>query len=270
MTGASARILVPVGWTGNEPADASAPVLTRFEAAQRADPLSQLQAHALGVVVAVVPAAVAVFFAVTRRQRIGNGVYEVDSPERAQTAHEWARYVSSGDAADPFSPRHVADLRAAVATIRDVINGRALEHSDYERFLRAHGLGDQAALYLRAAGAIVGGVTLLRDADAPPFEPHELGLLRRLQPLLEHVYVEAHEPSLASDRHGALLMVTLTAREAEVAELVGAGATNAEIARALYMSLGTVKTHLRQIYSKLGVRNRTQLAILLRPPSHDE
>jgi DNA-binding CsgD family transcriptional regulator len=252
---------------GNESREVSAPVLTRFEAAQHADPLSQLQAHALGVVLAVVPAAVAVFFGVTRRQRIGNGVYEVDSPERAQTAHEWARYVSSGGAEDPFSPRHVADLRAAVATIRDVINGLPLEHTAYGHFLRAHGLGDQAALYLRAAGAIVGGVTLMRDADAPPFGPHELGLLRRLQPLLEHVYVEAHEPRLARDRHRAVLLVRLTAREAEVAALVGAGATNAEIGRALYMSLGTVKTHLRQIYSKLGVRNRTQLAILLRPPS---
>ena len=247
----------------------SAPVLTRFEAAQHADPLSRLQAHALGVVVAVVPATVAVFFAVTRRQRIGNGVYEVDSPERAHTAREWARYVSSGDALDPFSPRRMADLTPAVVTLRDLFGAQVFEHTPYGRFLREHGLGDQAALYLRAAGAIVGGVTLMRDADAPPFEPHELGLLRRLQPLLEHVYVEAHEPSLAGDGHRALLLATLTAREAEVAELVGAGATNAEIARALYMSLGTVKTHLRQIYAKLGVRNRTQLAILLRPPSED-
>jgi DNA-binding CsgD family transcriptional regulator len=255
--------------TGNEPADDSAPVLTRFEAAQRADPLSQLQAHALGVVVAVVPAAVAVFFAVTRRQRVGNGVFEVDSPERAHTAREWARYVSRADALDPFSPRRLAGVAAAVVTMRDVVGNDGLERTPYGRFLREHGLGDQAALYLRAAGAIVGGVTLMREADTATFEPHELGLLRRLQPLLEHVYVEAHEPSLAGDGQKALLMATLTAREAEVAELVGAGATNAEIARALYMSLGTVKTHLRQIYSKLGVRNRTQLAILLRPPSED-
>jgi DNA-binding CsgD family transcriptional regulator len=259
---------VPVRRTGNQSGDGFAPVLTRFEAAQRADPLSQLQAHALGVV-AVVPAAVAVFFAVTRRQRIGNGVFEVDSPERAHTAREWARYVSSADALDPFSPRRVADATAAVVTARDVGDGDAFAESAYGRFLRTHGLGDQAALYLRAAGAIVGGVTLMRDADAPAFEPHELGLLRRLHPLLEHVYVEAHEPSLAGDGHKALLMATLTAREAEVAQLVGGGATNAEIARALYMSLGTVKTHLRQIYAKLGVRNRTQLAILLRPPSED-
>jgi DNA-binding NarL/FixJ family response regulator len=121
-------------------------------------------------------------------------------------------------------------------------------------------------MYLRAAGAIVGGIVLIRDHDAQPFAPADLGLLRRLQPLLEHVYVQAREPAEAGDGHQALLMASLTRREAEVAQLVGGGSTNAEIARALYMSLATVKTHLSQIYAKLGVRNRTQLAILLRPP----
>ena len=57
----------------------------------------------------------------------------------------------------------------------------------------------------------------------------------------------------------------LTAREAEVAQLVAVGATNAEIARALSVSLATVKTHLTQIYAKVGVRSRTQLAVVLRP-----
>jgi DNA-binding NarL/FixJ family response regulator len=49
-----------------------------------------------------------------------------------------------------------------------------------------------------------------------------------------------------------------------VAQLVAIGATNADIARALSVSLATVKTHLTQIYAKLGVRSRTQLAVVLR------
>ncbi len=44
-------------------------------------------------------------------------------------------------------------------------------------------------------------------------------------------------------------------------DLVGGGATNAEIARALYISEGTARNHVSKILRKLGLRDRTQLAI---------
>ncbi len=49
----------------------------------------------------------------------------------------------------------------------------------------------------------------------------------------------------------------LTARELEVLELVGAGLTNAEVGRWLYISEATVKTHLLRVFVKLGVDDRT-------------
>jgi DNA-binding NarL/FixJ family response regulator len=49
----------------------------------------------------------------------------------------------------------------------------------------------------------------------------------------------------------------LTSREAEILELVPAGLTNAAIAERLWISPGTVKKHLDNIYAKLGVANRT-------------
>jgi DNA-binding CsgD family transcriptional regulator len=241
-------------------------VLVPFESARRGDSVAQLQAHALRLVAAVVPAAVAVFFTVSRRLEIGHGVYLVDAPGRSRAPRDWAEQVARPDAGDPFPPRRMAERSAAVVAAAEVTDPAALAASPYGRFLRRHGLGDQVAVYLRAAGAIVGGIVLIRDQDAQPFGAPELALMRRLQPLLEHVYVQAREPALAGDGRQALLMASLTSREAEVAQLVGGGSTNAEIARALYMSLATVKTHLSQIYAKLGVRNRTQLAILLRPP----
>jgi DNA-binding NarL/FixJ family response regulator len=53
----------------------------------------------------------------------------------------------------------------------------------------------------------------------------------------------------------------LSEREVEVAELVGAGATNREIARRLYITEGTAKNHISKILRKLGLRDRTQLAL---------
>lgn len=72
-----------------------------------------------------------------------------------------------------------------------------------------------------------------------------------------------------TDEHGAgredavERISVLTAREREIAERVAAGDANREIGARLFISAGTVKTHLEQIFSKLGVRNRVQVSILL-------
>jgi DNA-binding CsgD family transcriptional regulator len=52
----------------------------------------------------------------------------------------------------------------------------------------------------------------------------------------------------------------LTPTEQEVAELVGSGLTNREVAHALFLSVSTVETNLRRIYRKVGVRSRTELS----------
>ncbi|KJS56965.1 LuxR family transcriptional regulator [Streptomyces rubellomurinus subsp. indigoferus] len=53
----------------------------------------------------------------------------------------------------------------------------------------------------------------------------------------------------------------LTGREAEIAGKVAEGLTNADIAGELFISAGTVKTHVASIQRKLGVRNRVGIAV---------
>ncbi|MDK8451554.1 response regulator [Corynebacterium mastitidis] len=50
---------------------------------------------------------------------------------------------------------------------------------------------------------------------------------------------------------------SLSARETEILRALETGATNRQLADSLFISLGTVKTHLLHIYQKLGVDNRT-------------
>lgn len=63
-----------------------------------------------------------------------------------------------------------------------------------------------------------------------------------------------------SDALTEALIEPLSEREIEVLRLIDEGASNAEIAQRLYISLNTVKGHTRKVYRKLNVASRTQAA----------
>jgi DNA-binding NarL/FixJ family response regulator len=68
--------------------------------------------------------------------------------------------------------------------------------------------------------------------------------------LLEHL----SPPAPSGDDGG------LSPRELDVVKLTARGLTNAEIAQQLFISVGTVKTHLGSVHTKLGARNRVEVA----------
>ncbi|MGB3731000.1 response regulator [Microbacterium sp.] len=74
----------------------------------------------------------------------------------------------------------------------------------------------------------------------------------------------AVEKEGGSGRQAALERIgALTERERAVARGVASGATNQEIGGELHISAGTVKTHLEQVFAKLGARNRVQVGVIL-------
>ena len=84
-----------------------------------------------------------------------------------------------------------------------------------------------------------------------PIDPQVAGKI------LDHV---SHQPSLAyADQK---LISQLSEREREVLRLLAGGLGNSEIAKTLFLSEGTVKNYVSMIFSKLGVGDRTQAAIL--------
>ena len=56
----------------------------------------------------------------------------------------------------------------------------------------------------------------------------------------------------------------LTPREVEIARSIGSGRSNKEIAEALFITEGTVKTHLHRIYEKLQIHGRLELGLYAR------
>lgn len=87
------------------------------------------------------------------------------------------------------------------------------------------------------------------------------GLLEKLTETITASSPIAKPPSPA--------VTNLTPREQEVLRLVGLGYTNRDIAQSLYISEGTVKTHVTHLLSRLNLRNRAQLAIYANTVSGD-
>jgi DNA-binding NarL/FixJ family response regulator len=79
--------------------------------------------------------------------------------------------------------------------------------------------------------------------------------------IASRVVSELRQMTDPAERHSRPEHEVLSGREVEVARLVGAGATNREIAHRLYITEGTAKNHISKILRKLGLRDRTQLAL---------
>ena len=56
-------------------------------------------------------------------------------------------------------------------------------------------------------------------------------------------------------------LYTLTGRELQILDLIVNGNTNAAIANQLHITIGTVKSHVRNILNKVGAEDRTQAAV---------
>jgi DNA-binding NarL/FixJ family response regulator len=153
--------------------------------------------------------------------------------------------------------RNMPDPVAAVAmAARALAPGRIVALSDRPN--------DEEALQLLDAGAV--GYCHARAA-APTLQ--QVGtvvangglwvgqsLLTRLIGALQNALPQPAAPDQRLDR--------LSPREREAAIMAGSGASNREIAARLCITERTVKAHLSAVFAKLGVRDRLQLALLLR------
>jgi DNA-binding NarL/FixJ family response regulator len=108
---------------------------------------------------------------------------------------------------------------------------------------------------------------LLKDIPAADLAQAIRAVHRRLY-LFDHAVVSkvlaALRPIEPPAAPPAPAAAELSGREIEVLRLIAQGASNREIAGALVISEGTVKAHISNILSRLGLRDRTQAALLAR------
>jgi DNA-binding NarL/FixJ family response regulator len=84
-----------------------------------------------------------------------------------------------------------------------------------------------------------------------------------LSPQITRRLMDATATSATARQQARATLAGLTDRESEVVLAVARGRSNAEIAGELFMSVATVKAHVSSILAKLGMTNRTQLALLV-------
>lgn len=150
--------------------------------------------------------------------------------------------------------------------------GNAIEILALEALaLRARGEKERAVSTLARALALAepeGYVRTFADEGSPMAavlsEVLEAQQRGRLTPDVPAYYLRKILTAIERDASGAAtpagvgLREPLSERELEVLVLLAAGESNRQIASELFVALSTVKTHIKNIYGKLNVRNRTQ------------
>lgn len=169
---------------------------------------------------------------------------------------------------DPFYQEIQKGGASKVLTLKELAP-KGFYHTDYYlNFYRKTGWCDEAGLLLdistdRQLGIFFG------NEDRPFFSgKYTQAPLKDAFDIIRSM-VKLHKdvsPSSVSNHHQNTDMQTrfgLTPRECEVVELILAGKGSPQIAQMLFISLGTVKNHRKNIYQKLNINSQVELFNLL-------
>jgi DNA-binding NarL/FixJ family response regulator len=204
----------------------------------------------LDVVVHELTPLAATFFTLDGNEHIRSSVVhgpDLPAAELIERVRGWEERLQG---LDPLGPAALAELPGRLVRIPDAGG----VPSAYEQI----GVINDVRLLIRDGAELVAGLTLWRRLRGATWSDRELRLAGALQPLIELGYVSNVRQIARID---AQLPGTLTARQRQVARLLAAGATTPDIARSLFVSPNTAKSHTRAVMTKLGVSSRRALAM---------
>lgn len=162
----------------------------------------------------------------------------------------------------PFDPMRVSrmlerhDSVGVLSIVRESQNLSEMRH--YQGYLNTYGVVDTVDMMFWGEHCAFGGVGFLRTLDDPQLAVDSAGL-SALQRLLQASF-SSHPHVRQLQLEQRLAHCGLSQRERQAAQLIGAGASNRDVAQAMGITLGTVKTYVVRIFEKLGVESRTALA----------
>lgn len=187
----------------------------------------------------LIPVSASVFYQVNTKMQPENYILHGIS----DSIHQ--QYLDHFQKIDPLKPAHFQQKKITTVNMTPEMIADNSEY--YQDFMLPNNMQDMTEIFIHQHKQIISGVCLIRDR---PFTQLERSRLHAILPLLE-LATQDLLPEIATQ--------VFTMKEQEVVSLVREGACNKRIASKLGISLSTVKTHMRNIFAKTAVNNRTEL-----------
>jgi DNA-binding CsgD family transcriptional regulator len=165
---------------------------------------------------------------------------------------------------DPLNIPRLVNSGKRISTLHHDYNlAPPAEYDRYRRYLKESAIVDVLDFVFWDGDLPFAGLGILKNPGDPPFSEQMLRFATSMHGYLE--FNLSSHPRLQRQRLTWRLgtQFGLTRREIEIAELVCRGLTNHDLGEELGIGLGTVKTHLMRIFSKLGIENRASLSARL-------
>ena len=163
---------------------------------------------------------------------------------------------------DPITFKLQARREATLVT--QVMPQRKLMRTEFfNDFLARDGLHWGVNAYSYVGDRNIGDVRIWRGRRRENFDAHTLELLRLIEPAFTGALVRAAGVPESAVVRGASAELKLSVRELEIARMIADDFSDKEIAWRLGVEISTVRTHLKRIFAKLGVRRRGSVASLL-------
>jgi DNA-binding CsgD family transcriptional regulator len=148
--------------------------------------------------------------------------------------------------------------------VTQVMPQRELTRTEFfNDFLARDGLHWGVNAYAYAGDRNIGDVRVWRGRARENFDAHTLGLLRLIEPAFTGALLRAQDGSAPIAADAATPTLKLSVREYEIARMIADDLSDKEIAWRIGVEISTVRTHLKRIFDKLGVRRRSGVASLL-------
>ncbi|MET8865788.1 LuxR C-terminal-related transcriptional regulator [Nonomuraea sp. NPDC004580] len=158
------------------------------------------------------------------------------------------------------------DLRALVARCRALLAGPREADELFREALELHGQGGHE--FEAARTRLLYGSALRRDRRPGAARTHLHAALETFERYGARLWTEQARTELRASGEPvgpapAAATSQLTPQQLRIARMVAEGATNKEVAEQLFLSRRTVEHHLRNVFSRLGVRSRVELVRLM-------
>ena len=168
--------------------------------------------------------------------------------------------------------KYVYDFSRETVTYRDtdILDDAMRKKTEfYTDFLRPHNIPFGGGIILMKQQKMLGIINLFRSKELGDFTDKDIYILEALKLHLANILYDiiSNKNNKSEVNKAVQTMVVnydLSEREVEVIKLINEGKSNAEISEILLISISTVKKHVYNIYSKIGVKSRMQLVAYIK------